>query len=300
VASTKRAHSRRPSSHRDRGERFVAPVLDATWTSPYTPSSAEREANEKAIRSYVLRRQRPWAIAVGLIFLASLALISVAWFVPVIVLLGVLIYGWRLSRQVKRIEERSTSLAGRFIEFFKPAGSPSERMRLVTVVDRLGATFGIDAVSCFIVEERTYNAALLASSGAHSLFVTSAMMRDFELIELEGVVAHCMARQRLGMLTRLSVASLDNVSSTDAQRMVGRGLSYRADEVAAAAIRYPLGLAGALARCERQSPSVGSYFSSPAYDSSRWVWFNMHADRTPADLSDLDDVALRSLALGEW
>jgi hypothetical protein len=275
-------------------------VLDASWTSPYSPSSAERESHEKAIRSYVLRRQRPWAIAVGLIFLASLALVSAAWFVPAIVFVGLLFYAWRLSQMVKKIEERSTTLSGRFIEFFKPAGTPSERMRLVTVVDRLGATFGIDAVSCFIVEDATYNAALLASPGAHSLFVTSALMRDFELIELEGVVAHCMARQRLGMLTRLSVASLDSVSASDAKRLVGRGLSYRADEVAAAAIRYPLGLAGALAHCERQSHAADSYFSSPSYDHARWVWFNMYADRSVADLGDLDDVSLRCLALGEW
>ena len=32
------------------------------------------------------------------------------------------------------------------------------------------------------------------------------MMRDFELIELEGVVAHCLARQRLGLLERESLA----------------------------------------------------------------------------------------------
>ncbi len=29
-------------------------------------------------------------------------------------------------------------------------------------------------------------------------------MQDFELIELEGVVAHCLARQRLGLLERES------------------------------------------------------------------------------------------------
>jgi len=64
------------------------------------------------------------------------------------------------------------------------------------VLDRLSATFGVDNVSALIVEESGYNAALVPSGAKYSLFVTNALMSDFELIELEGVVAHCLARER--------------------------------------------------------------------------------------------------------
>ena len=88
------------------------------------------------------------------------------------------------------------------LEVFKAGGTSVDRQRLVTVLDRLTATFGVDGVSAFIVEESGYNAALVPNGTALSMFVTSAMMRDFELIEIEGVVAHCLARHRLGLLSR--------------------------------------------------------------------------------------------------
>jgi len=72
------------------------------------------------------------------------------------------------------------------------------------------------------------------------------------------------------------------------------------DEVAAAAIRYPLGLAGALRKCSRQVVPAGSFFLTPNYDQGRWVWFDIWSDRKDSNLSDLDDVELRALALEEW
>jgi hypothetical protein len=82
--------------------------------------------------------------------------------------------------------------------------------------------------------------------------------------------------------------------------LAGTGTSYRADEVAAAAIRYPLGLAGALRKCASQELATTSYFRGPAYAQSRWIWFNIWSDRAQSDLSDLDDAELRALALEEW
>ena len=87
----------------------------------------------------------------------------------------------------------------------------------------------------------------------------------------------------------------------DARRaLAGAGSAYRADEVAAAAIRYPQGLANALRKCSRHVNDARSFFSSPTYATWRWIWFDIWGDRTTPDLSDLDDVELRALALDEW
>ena len=75
---------------------------------------------------------------------------------------------------------------------------------------------------------------------------------------------------------------------------VGRG-----DEVAAAAIRYPPGLAGALRKCAGENLSSTSFFAGTTYAQWRWIWFNIWSDREH-DLSDLDDVELRARALEEW
>jgi hypothetical protein len=90
------------------------------------------------------------------------------------------------------------------------------------------------------------------------------------------------------------------VSSDESRRaLAGQGLAYRADEVAAAAIRYPPGLAGALRRCAGEHLSSSSFFAGPTYAQWRWIWFNIWSGRA-SDLSDLDDVELRARALEEW
>ncbi|MDE3065889.1 MAG: hypothetical protein KGJ36_09460, partial [Acidobacteriota bacterium] len=169
-----------------------------------------------------------------------------------------------------------------------------------TVLDRLAATFGVAAVSVFIVEDSTYNAALVPAGANYSLLVTSALMRDFELIELEGVVAHCLARHRLGLLTRQAVAAVATLNDENRAVLAGPGTAYRADEVAAAAIRYPLGLAAALRRCEAQRVASDSFFATGSYRAGRWVWFDQWSDRGTHDLGDLDDVQVRAMAREEW
>jgi len=67
----------------------------------------------------------------------------------------------------------------------------------------------------------------------------------------------------MGMLTRESVASAISMNDEVRRALAGTGTAYRADEVAAAAIRYPLGLAGALRKCASQELAATSYFRGP-------------------------------------
>jgi Zn-dependent protease with chaperone function len=253
-----------------------------------------------AVAKLARRKNLLKTIIVAIIAVGLLAGFVVSPFIAVGAPVVVALYVFDFRRSVKKFTQSGNSLGNVLLDAFKAGGTPKDRQRLVTVLDRLAATFGVDSVSAFIVEDEGYNATLVPNGSGYALFITSALMRDFELIELEGVVAHCLARQRLALLQRQSVASLASLSAEDRKSLAGSGAAYRADEVAAAAIRYPLGLAGALRKCSRQVVPAGSFFLTPNYDQGRWVWFDIWSDRKDSNLSDLDDVELRALALEEW
>jgi hypothetical protein len=301
VATKQRSRSRRPHGSRDRGPTYVAPVLDPSWQNPYTPSASERQHNERVVRRFAVRRQLPSTIAVGVLAVALIVLGFVV--TPILIVVGVALagsYAYFAHRAISGVAARGQMLGAKVLAAFQPGGDTSQRLRLVTVLDRLAATFGVDNVSAFVVRDQGYNAALVPDGENFSLFVTSSVMTDFELIELEGVVAHCLARQRLSLLDREALASIVSLGDDARQTLAGKGKTYRADEVAAASIRYPLGLASALRKCARQQPAPDSFFSGSTYAQWRWVFFDQWSDRRESDLGDLDDVELRARALEEW
>ncbi|MDE3106669.1 MAG: hypothetical protein KGJ42_00755 [Acidobacteriota bacterium] len=300
MATSQRSRNRRSSSSRDRAPRHVEPVLDPTWQNPYAPAAHERHTHAAAVRRFALKRRLPQTIVVGVVALALVALVAMAWWLALLGLLVAALYAYDLRRVVMAYDRRGHTLAARMRDEFKVATNDTHRQRLATVLDRLAATFGVDDVTPLIVVDEGYNAALVPDASGYVLFVTSAVMEDFELIELEGVVAHCLARQRLGLLARESVASVVSMSNESRRALAGDGATFRADEVAAATIRYPLGLAGALRRCARQVLPAGSFFTSPTYDQWRWIFFDVASDASASDLSSLDDVELRARALEEW
>ncbi|HEY7931804.1 MAG TPA: hypothetical protein VIC81_06035 [Acidimicrobiales bacterium] len=300
MATSQRSRNRRSSSSRDRTPRHVEPVLDPTWQNPYAPAAHERHAHAAAVRRFAIRRRLPQTIIVGIVALGLIALVAMAWWFALLGLVVAALYAYDLRRVVTAYDQRGHTLAAQMREHFAVATNDTHRQRLATVLDRLAATFGVDDVTPLIVVDQGYNAALVPDASGYVLFVTSAVMEDFELIELEGVVAHCLARQRLGLLARESVASVVSMSSDARRTLASEGATFRADEVAAATIRYPLGLAGALRRCARQVVPAGSFFASPTYDQWRWIFFNVASDTPTSDLSSLDDVELRARALEEW
>jgi hypothetical protein len=299
MATKQRSRSRRSNS-RDRPERYVAPVLDPTWQSPYLPSGDERRANQQVVRNFARRKRMPQTIFIAVFVVAAIVGVVALWWLPVVGVAVALLYGFDLRRYLRGFEQRGDTMGTTMIDDFRTGGTSEDRQRLAIVIDRLVATFGVDEVKALIVDEVGYNAALVPDGDKYVLFVTSGLMGNLELIELEGVVAHLLARERLGLLARESVASALTMSDEARRELAGTGGAYRADEVAAAAIRYPLGLAGALRKCAGQVVPATSYFRGSGYADSRWIWFNIWSDRDASDLSDLDDAELRALALEEW
>jgi len=275
-------------------------VLDPTWQSPYVPAANERHAQAAAVRRFALRRRMPQTIIVAIAAVGLVAMVMTSWWFALAGVVVAGLYAFDLRRVVMAYDRRGHTLAGEILACFQIADDDVERQRLAIVLDRLAATFGVDGVVPHIVRDAGYNAALVPDQSGFALIITSAVMGDFALIELEGVVAHCLARQRLGLLARESVASVISMSAEQRGALAGAGATYRADEVAAATIRYPLGLAGALRRCARQVVPANSFFVSPKYDQWRWIFFDVASDVTVSDLASLDDVELRAMALEEW
>jgi Zn-dependent protease with chaperone function len=203
---------------------------------------------------------------------------------------------------VRRQATTADALAGSLVADFPVGGTKTDRVRLSTIVERLSATFGLGAINCFVVEEAVPNATLLRDQDNYTLIVTTGLMHEVELIELEGVVAHCMARQRLGYIAVPSLLAAANLSKSSRSRYETRirGWAFRADEVAAATIRYPLGLQRALERTASTVPGSTSYFASEAYAKARWIWFDQHIDGKELALGDLDQASTRAQALEEW
>ncbi|HET9089595.1 MAG TPA: hypothetical protein VFN54_04760 [Acidimicrobiales bacterium] len=297
MATKNRPRSRR-SQHRE-GTPYVAPVLDPTWQSPYVPSAGERHANAVALRRFAIRRKIPASITVGVAVVVLVALFSVSVWLPVLAVLIALVYAWDLRRSLVGIERQGQRLGATMRETFRVAGTSTDRARLDTIIERLTATFGVDGVEAVIVDDPVYNAALVPNGSGLNFFITVAAVHDFDLIEIEGVVAHCLARHRLGLLERQSAAALANVSDEIRRELYSPASAYRADEVAAATIRYPLGLAAALRRCANQAVASTSFFAGETYAQWHGVWFNPASGRA-TDFSDLDDVTVRAAALEEW
>ncbi len=296
------SHSRnRRRSPRGGAGAFVAPVLDLSWQSPYVPAHHEREHNLGAVRRVYWRRQTAWSILVALIVIALVvaAVVATAWW-GVAAAAVVVAYGIWTPAGVARLRRRSADLGTRMAAGFVHEGNAHDHDRLDTVLERLTATFGVSGVHPVIVRDEAYNVALVRHQTGQSLLVTTALLRDFDLIELEGAVAHCLARERLGLVARGCAAVVVGRDGDDRLSLAGPGTAFRADEVAAAQIRYPAGLAQALRRCGDQEVPADSYFSSADYDVTRCLWLNPRCGQAQPRDGDLDHPLVRARALEEW
>src|ERR1700689_3700450 len=132
MATKQRSRNRRPSS-RDRVQRYVAPVLDPNWQSPYIPSAEERHANIKAVRTFARRKKMPQTIVAGAVVIVFFILFLVAPWLPVLGVVVAALYGWDLQRSAARFERRGLTLGATTLDRFRAGGSNGERQRLALV-----------------------------------------------------------------------------------------------------------------------------------------------------------------------
>ena len=181
--------------------------------------------------------------------------------------------------------------------------------RVETLLSGLSVTMGVSAPSLAVLVDDIANAAIVGKKGERTIVVTTALVNDFSVLELEGVLAHLLAHERLGQVERGTFGAglallLGNLGRRGkvAHRLTGTGRLYRADEVAAISVRYPVGLADALAKMEQGPlPASSSLFASPVYATLRWLFIDPSITRRAAsdEFDDLDATGVRRRALEE-
>jgi len=178
--------------------------------------------------------------------------------------------------------------------------------RLVNVTEGLCATFGLRMPDLYEVWDAVPNACALgrdASSAA--LVVTSGLLQTMGPIELEGVVAHELAhvKRHDNGVSVIGLALARFGGENVLRRCLGRGREYRADVVAASAVRYPRGLLDALRLMEEApEPAGNSVFAPGRFGASRHVWIDPTVGHRhdPVEVGDLDTTSVRADALREW
>jgi Zn-dependent protease with chaperone function len=181
---------------------------------------------------------------------------------------------------------------------------------LANLVAGLCATFGVPMPRLWLVDDPVPNACSLGRGPSASvLVVTSGLLDALGLIETEGVVAHELAhvKRHDTAVSEVAVticAPLVRLTGSDRllHRAVGFGREYRADQVAAATVRYPPGLRGALEAMERgPAPGPGSVFTGSRWLATRWLWIDpmVGARQAPA-VGEIDATGVRRAALAEW
>jgi Zn-dependent protease with chaperone function len=180
---------------------------------------------------------------------------------------------------------------------------------LYNITEGLCATFGVRMPLLHVVEDAVPNACALGRDTRSSdLIVTTGLLRMVGPVELEGVIAHELAHVKRGDNGLFSVAvTLACLFGGEAtlRRCVGvkAHREYRADGVAASAVRYPRGLLDALyLMMDAPAPVEGSVFAAPRFGGTRWVWIDPsvgHRD-DPVVPGDLDATSVRAAALNEW
>ena len=186
---------------------------------------------------------------------------------------------------------------------------PGMNPRLDALFNGLSASMGVALPSIAMLDDPIANAAIFSSKKESTVVVTTGLLATMTVVELEGVLAHLLAHLRLESVKRGTTAAglaimlggigrKGNVSHV----MMGKGRLFRADEIAASIVRYPVGLASALAKMEQGPlPEPSSFFSSPLYRTIRWIFIDPSIARRARaeEIGDLDATGPRRQMLEE-
>jgi heat shock protein HtpX len=256
---------------------------------------AERAANQRwGTRAYAL-------VSLGVGVLASL--VAVAFSLAAAIAILLVIAGglfFVLRRQAPAAVVRAIG------------ASPLEQgqlPRVETLLEGLSVTVGVALPSLSILVDEIPNATSLSTREGPVLVLTTGLVNSLSVIELEGVLAHLLAHQRVGSNDRGTkaaglalVAGRLGRSQQRAHGLCGRGRLLRADEVGVLGTRFPPGLAAALGRMEQSAhPVPGSFFASETYKTLRWLFIDPSIGlRALSDeVGNLDATGVRRRVLQE-
>jgi Zn-dependent protease with chaperone function len=191
----------------------------------------------------------------------------------------------------------------------------ADQPRLHNLVDGLCATMGLPRPRVCVVDSPVPNAMVVGRDpDSATLVVTTALDRTLSLVELEGVLAHELVHVKRHDMTVAGPAVLVSVplsfvggmerGSERVHRFVGRGREFAADQRAAAVVRYPAGIGGALETMTARSTTPSSAAPWPPGRGqvaalTRWLWIDPLAGAQGSEPleGNLDDTRVRAEAL---
>ena len=298
----KRSNARnRPSSQRPRpvsarvAEPISAPSPSAAEPGPTAAFEVERQRN----RRWHLRISLLWAILSGVVVGGVLCVLSIPIGLIAGLVLGLALFGvlWRVAP--KRV---AVAVKARRID-------SGQLPRVDALLGGLSVTMGVTTPLISLLDDPVPNAAIISVGGAPTVVLTTGLLEVMTVVQLEGVLGHLLAHERLDAVDRgtagagmaLLLGPLGR-SEPRARRLIGRDRLFQADGVAALAVRYPPGLAGALKIMEQaSSPAPGSFFASATYGTLRWLFVDPSIGRRAASdsMGDVDATVVRRLVLEE-
>ncbi len=251
-------------------------------------------------------RRRAWTLCLSAAVLPALV-VGVVLGLAVGVVVGVVTSVVAAVLVAVGVDRRATSVALRAVGA-RPARH-DEVPGLENVMDGLCATFGLRMPAVMLVDDPVPNACALGRGPADAvLVVTTGLVARLDLIEMEGVVAQQLAHVKRGdaLLSSVAVTVVGpwgRLTGNDRllHRALGPGREYRADQVAAAVVRYPPGLYDAMVAMVAAPPPAPSSIFAGQRGRTRWIWIDPMAGHREEPLADgdLDGTAVRIAALAE-
>ena len=243
-----------------------------------TPESLD-DATDRMVRTTMLLGLVP-ALVVGVLLLLVQPLVGLA---AVLLIAG----AWAAFVAAKVRGARS-ALVGPL------GGSPLQgggHPRLENLLDGLTVTGGVTRPQVLVREDATMNALVAADAEGATLVLTRGLVDGLGRVELEGVLANLLGRQRDGSARYATVVTALHGSGSRGARLLLKGLgeqrAVRSDLAAIDMTRYPPGLIAALGEMTRVGTQVAGV---PPRSVPLWL-------ASPVPTTDAVDAALAESTL---
>ena len=197
--------------------------------------------------------------------------------VVVFVVVGAALTWWVMTGGDRRVAGVLSGLGGRDAD-------PVRDARLANLVEGLSITAGVPQPRMVVIEAPGLNVLAAGTSASKAVVaVTSGLLGELELVELEAVLAEALVQIRRGdtVVPTMTVATF----GLGGGRAVPADRDANADQAAVTLTRYPPALASALEKIEAKGWEVPG---QPAYMAVLWM-----ADPRPGALHDPWRLPLR-------
>ena len=186
----------------------------------------------------------------------------VTWFVLVIV--AILAAVAIVSLLAGRADERVLS------QFRTTEATESSEGRFLNLIENLSLSSGVPEPTLLVIDSHAMNGFVVATKDRAALVVTSALLSELELVELEGVLAALIVRIKTGDAAasteaaligqRFIDSSLGAIAKSSASKrilaLVAADRELGLDQAAVGLTRYPPGLSRALRKVSKAPTDV--------------------------------------------